>query len=674
MNTRLILIVSLGLTQIAFASPAAYTPITFEHVHLNDAFWSPRVKLMQTATLPTLLDVAAQQGKLDNFAIVAGRVTGKKIRPDNAADSDVYKLIEAAAYSLSTRRDAALEKRLDVLIDDIVAAQQPDGYLNTQFSLPPDHPSAPAADSKFVLTFGFGPAGRWDSRADNWPKNYSQMYCAGHLMEAGVAYFRATGKRPLLDAAIRLADHLVKRFPVDQPLNYADHPEVETALMKLYELTGTRAYLDLANHIVREVVFARPPDLGAGANRQPLAEQRVAWGHAVRTAYIYTGATDVVRATGAGDLRTALDALWHSIIDSRLYVHGGAGGPAKAEQLQPAWLLDPAQTYSESCANIAQGQWAHSLNLLTGEARYADLVELESYNGALSGLSLDGTRFFYSNLLAAGTAVRKNEHSGIRRTYLFCCPSKIPGFVAGIGRWVAAQNADTVALNQFAGGRVDFKLANGAAGALGVTSGLPWQGDVGVTVVAAAPQTFTLALRLPGWARGQPFPGNIYRYADESADAWTLAIDGQAVTVTPDAEGYLRLTRTWAPGTKVTLHLPMSPRRVVADPRAEMLTGRVAVMRGPLLYCLEQTDNPAGPVTAAALPADAVLRATWQPQLLGGVTTVTATNATTKLTFVPYFSWENRGVDEMNVWLVADPAKAAPLNLPTAAEKPNTNG
>lgn len=260
---RLLALAVLVVVPRSVAGPA-YAPITFGHVRVDDAFWSPRVHQLQTVTLPTLFDFAEQQGKLDNFRLVAGRLTGKKIRTYNAADSDVYKLIEAAAYSLATRRDAALEQRLDALIDDIVAAQQLDGYLNTQFTLPLGHPAAPAADAKFVQTFGFGPAGRWDSRADNWPKNYSQMYCAGHLIEAGVAYFRATGKRPLLDSAIRLADHMVKRFPVDQPLNYADHPEVETALTKLNELTGARAYLALADHLVRAVVFVCPPDLGGG--------------------------------------------------------------------------------------------------------------------------------------------------------------------------------------------------------------------------------------------------------------------------------------------------------------------------------------------------------------------------------------------------------------------------
>lgn len=428
--------------------------VPFAQVQVDDAFWTPRVRQIQEVTVPDLLDLAETQGKLDNFRIVAGRKAAN-YRTYNAADSDVYKLIEAAAYTLAWRRAPALEARLDALIDDIVAAQQPDGYLNTQFTLPAGAPHMPAPDARFVRTFGFGPEGRWASRADNWPKNYAQLYCAGHLFEAAVAYRAATGRDKLFTAAVKLADHLVRQFPVTEKLDYADHPEVEIGLMRLFEATGNRAYLALADHFARYVTFARPPDLGDGANRAPLAEQRMAWGHAVRTAYIYTGATDVVRHTGAADLREALDALWHSIVDNRLYVHGGVGGPAVAEQLQPAWLLDSAATYSESCANIAHGQWNHSLNLLTGEGGYADLVEHELYNGGLVGLGESGTTYLYSNPLAAGLGGRKNEHSGVRRRYLFCCPSKIPGFVAGVGRWAVATAPGSLTVNQFIGGTVE---------------------------------------------------------------------------------------------------------------------------------------------------------------------------------------------------------------------------
>ena len=666
--------ISLGLAgAVARAAVPVRQAVSFTRVAIDDPFWTPRIRQIQEVTVPDLFDLAEEQGKLDNFRIVAGRKAGR-YRTYNAADSDVYKLIEAAAYTLAWRRSPELERRLDALVDDIAAAQQPDGYLNTQFTLPPGQPGMPPAESKFVQTFGFGPAGRWNSRADNWPKNYSQLYCAGHLMEAAVAYRDATGKTTLFAAAVRLADHLVRQFPVGEKLDYADHPEVEIGLMRLYETTGREAYLWLADHFARQVTFARPPDLGDGANRAPLVTQRFAWGHAVRTAYIYTGATEVIRHTGAADLRLAIDSLWHSIVDSRLYVHGGVGGPAVAEQLQPAWLLDGAQSYSESCANIAHLQWNHSLNLLTGGAQHAALVEHELYNGALAGLGEDGRSFFYSNLLAAGTAVRRNEHSGVRRRYLFCCPSKIPGFVAGVGRWMLATAERTVMINQFIGGRASVEVPGAGAMMLRLRSEFPWQGRVSVKIEAAPATPVTLMLRVPGWAQGQPLPGEVYRYAGARVSTpWWLSIDGLPVAAAVQADGYVHLTRTWREGAEIVLQVPMEPRRVVADERAESLRGRVAVMWGPVLYCLEQVDNPTDRVTSAQLLSAAALRAVWRPDLLGGMMSLVS-GESGGLTFVPYYAWQNRGVGEMNVWLVEDPVKATPLNLPVAETRQNTKG
>ncbi len=373
--------------------------VPFNQVRIDDAFWSPRLDTDQKVTIPDMLDLAETQGKIDNFAIVAGRKAGK-IKLASCPDSDVYKLLEAAAYTLAWRRDPALESRIDKLIELIAAAQDKDGYLNTQFALPRDHPASPPANDPVVLRRGYGLPDRWKGTLATWPKGMGQLYCGGHLCEAAAAYYRATGKRAFLDVAIKFADHVYRRFPPGRPLDYADHPQIEIGLVRLFEATGDRRYLELANHLARNVAFARPPDLGNGTNCRPLAEQRKAWGHAVRTGYVYAGATDVCRYSDQPDLREALDSLWRSIVDRRIYVHGGVGGPAEAEQLDDDWILDPVETYSECCANIAHGQWNHALNLLSADARYADIVELEAYNGGLAGISLDGHKFFYSNTLA----------------------------------------------------------------------------------------------------------------------------------------------------------------------------------------------------------------------------------------------------------------------------------
>ncbi|MCX5772612.1 MAG: glycoside hydrolase family 127 protein, partial [Candidatus Hydrogenedentes bacterium] len=411
-----LLLAPLAALPAASAEPpprAGLRAVPFNQVIVADAFWSPRLEALQKVTIPGLLDLAEKEGKIDNFAIIAGRKPGK-ISLHNCGDSDVYKLIEAAAYTLAWRRDPALEKRIDDIVELIAAAQDKDGYLNTQFAFPLEHPASPPANAPHVKRFGYGPADRWKSTFASWPKGEGQMYCAGHLFEAAAAYYRATGKRALLDAAVKFADHVYRRFPPGQPIDYADHPQIEIGLMKLFEVTGDRRYLELANHLARNGNFARPRDLGDGENRKPLAEQRKAWGHAVRINYIYSGATDVCRYSDQPDLREALDSLWHSIVDRRIYVHGGVGGPADAEQLADDWILDPAGTYSECCANIAHGQWNHALNLLQADARFADLVEIEAYNGALSGISLEGNKFFYSNLLSVGAKGRANQFSGVR--------------------------------------------------------------------------------------------------------------------------------------------------------------------------------------------------------------------------------------------------------------------
>ncbi|MCB1132880.1 MAG: glycoside hydrolase family 127 protein, partial [Verrucomicrobiae bacterium] len=601
------------------------------------------------------LDLAGKQGKIENFRIAAG-AKGGTYRTHNAADSDVYKLIEDAAYSFATRRDADLERRIDVLIGTIVAAQQPDGYLNTQFTMPADHPSAPPADSKFVKTFGFGDSQRWSSRADNWPFGYSQLYCAGHLMEAAVAHFRATGKRDLLDAAIRNADHIAEVFTPDKIRGYADHPEIEIGLMKLHEVTADPRYLELADRFARFSRFSRPPDFGKKENTRPLHEQRRAYGHAVRTAYVYAGATDVVRSTGAEDLRTAIDALWRNVTAHKMYIHGGTGNGSPAEQHGHDDDLPIGPTYSESCAAIAQAQWNHRLNLLTGASRHADLVEWISWNNALAGVSLDGRDFFYSNKLNIGTRERRNEHSGVRRHYLFCCPSKVPGFVTGIGRWIYAKTDDALVVNQFIGGTVETKLTHGTI-RLSQESSMPWAGKVALHIHKAPATPTELRIRIPAWTRsGRPIAPAPYSFADGAKKLARVSVGNETIDSTPDDDGYLRIRRTWKSGDRIDLAFELTARRIHSDASIEANLGRVAISRGPLLYCLEETDNDFDPLDFE-LPPNAPLRSEFRPDLLGGVTVITGEGRagggnTVPFTAVPYNAWQNRGIGGLATLLI----------------------
>lgn len=688
-----------GLSASAETPPPAnpyphsrWREVPLTEVRLLDGFWLERLRVVQEKTLPDLLDLAEEQGKLDNFRLVAGRPTPSgrtQLRLFNAPDSDVYKLLEAAAYSLALRPAPELARRIDALIDLIAAAQQPDGYLNTQYTLPFGHPASPPPENRHARTFGYGPEFRWRSLAAEWPRGYSQLYCAGHLFEAAVAHYRATGQRRLLDVALRLAEHIAAVFTPEKIRDYAEHPEVELGLMQLYEVTGRARYLELADQLARYVRFSRPPDLDRAANSRPLVEQSAAIGHAVRTAYLYAGATDVVRATGAADLVGALDRLWENVVSRKMYVHGGTGNGAPAEQHGHDYDLPLLATYSETCAAIAQAQWNHRLNLRTGQARYADLVELESWNNALAGVSLAGTEYFYANKLNLGTERRTNQHSGVRCRYLFCCPAKAPVFLAGLARWIYAVPTSPVSarepalvVNQFVSSTVATTLA-GRPLRLTQRTELPAGGTTTFTVEQGTGAAWALRVRLPAWARAEatgPIPHGPYAYAVGERPTVRVTLNRTALPAEsgqPDADGYLTLRRTWQAGDTFRVEFSLPVRRVHAAPVIVAQRGRVALMRGPLLYCLEGVDH-AVDVQQLRLPPTAPLEARFAPALLGGVMTLVGTASApdgqpTPLCAIPYFAWQNRGLHALATLLIEDPDQLTP-EQPPASGPMNTNG
>lgn len=653
--------------------------VPFHHVKIDDHFWNPRLKRLQEVTLPDLFDTAEQQGKIDNFRIVAGRKQGR-LQLYNAPDSDVYKLIEAAAYSLAFRPAPKLRERVESYIDDIIAAQDDNGYLHTQYMIPRDDPRAPQdtkQNRKKLRTFGFGHKDRWVSLAEQWPYAYSQLYCAGHLFEAAVAWSRVTGDDRFLKSARRFADHIDYVFGegTERIRGYADHPQVEIGLMKLYEETGDAKYLNLADRFSRYIAFSRPLDLGRKENGKPLHKQRRAYGHAVRTAYIYAGATDVVRATGADDLRAAMEALWGNVTAHKMYLHGGTGNGSKAEQHGHDDDLPILATYSETCASIAQGQWNHRLNLLTGHARHADLVELEAYNSALSGINLAGNKFFYANKLNIGTVRRDSPHRGLRTHYLFCCPAKVPGFLGGLGRWIYATDDEGITINQYIGSELATKIQEGHV-SLKQRSELPWNGRCEIEVTEIPGETLKLRLRIPYWLRSPgPVPNGPYRYFGNAAGTPSISINGTAVATRPDDFGYL--TVEVSAGDLIKLDFPISIRRVVTQERIAANRGRVALMRGPLLYCLEGLDNRF-PVRHLVLPDDARISAEASDKLGGVVTLVgegyiTDDHSSVDFIAVPYFAWQNRGVHDLATLLIRRPDDVIE-ERPPSTEPMNTNG
>lgn len=638
--------------------------VPFDRVQVDDSFWNPRLKKLQEVTIPNLLDTADDPSKnvrgagiLHNFKVVAGRKEGQ-ITDDVVPDSDIYKLLEGASYTLAWRADPELSDRVDQVIDLIADAQADSGYLNTSFMLPADDPRNHDNDR-----LGYGKELRWNATWQRWPTGIGQLYAAGHLFEAAAAHHRATGNTNFLDVATKMADHIERQFPSGEPIKFADHPQVGIGLVRLYQVTGAKKYLKLANRLVSNVTYSRPPDYGDGHNRKPLHEQRIAWGHAVRVNYVWSAATDLVRYLGRSELETAVHSVWDSILDSRIYLHGGAGGPAEKEQLQKPYVLNSADTYSETCANIGHGMWNHRLNLLTGHAKFADVMEVEAYNGALSGVSLGGNKICYRNVLRSdGDLPRKAR----RRHYLFCCPSNVPRFLGGISRWIYAKNDDGIFVNLFIGSTADIQLPDREVTVKQNTS-YPWQGKTTLTIHPDEAATFDVALRIPRWLRASgPMPTSLYQFANKIGADWQITVNGKRIETGPVRQGYVRIHRQWEAGDTITLRLPMEPRRIHASDKVKSLRGKVAFMRGPMVYALEKPDNPGFDVREMRLPEDAAIKSEKRDDLLGGVVVLQGKGdvdeKTVDFTAIPYYAWQNRGVHPMTTWMYENrTASASPM-------------
>jgi DUF1680 family protein len=601
--------------------PRALTAVPFQEVHIKDEFWGPRLRINQTATIEANLRQCELTGRIANFA-VAGKLRPGKHRGALYNDSDVYKVIEGIAYTLTVRRDGALEKRTDAVIDQIAAAQQPDGYLNTYFTL-------------------VEPKNRWKNI-----QHGHELYCAGHLMEAAVAYHQATGKRKLLDVARKLADHIITVFGPGRKVDACGHEEIELALVKLYRATGEQRYLKQAQFFldVRGRADRRKLFGEYAQDHKPVREQREVTGHAVRAMYLYCGMADVAALTGDREMMKALESIWHDVVDRKMYVTGGIGPSASNEGFTVPYDLPNDSAYAETCAAVGMALWNQRMFLLTGEGKYADVLERVVYNGLLSGVSLAGDRFFYVNPLGS-----KGRHHRQEWFDCACCPDNVLRYVAGIGDRVYAHKGNGIWTVLYMGNTATVPLRDGKVKLIQETR-YPWDGDVRITLEPEKPFAFTMHLRLPACC----VPGNA-----------TLTVNGQrpAPQELSADKGYARLTRTWKAGDVIRLQLPMVARRAYADPHVKADVGRVALQRGPIVYCLEGVDNGGHP-RSFVLPKTAKLTAGFEKDLLGGVVVVRGealavsrgeggklVTRPVKYQAVPYSTWDNRAPGEMVVWL-----------------------
>ncbi len=650
--------------------PAA--PVPFTDVHLTDVFWAPRLDTNRTVTIPHIFKENEDTGRVKNFELAeaaqAGAPGGKFCTRFPFDDSDVYKIIEAASYALATHADAELDQHVDGLIAKIAEAQEPDGYLYT------------------VRTIGGPPPQDWLGK-ERWSHLYMshELYNLGHLYEAAAAHYQATGKKSLLAVAVKSANLVAKEFGPGKRTNPPGHEEIEIGLVKLYRVTGTRKYLDLANWFIdaRGRTEGRVPYENDGRtellygeyaqDNKPFVEQTEAVGHAVRAGYLYAGAADVAALTGNAAYVAALDKIWADMVGTKLYITGGIGAAGGWEGYGPPYRLPNASAYAETCANIATFLWNSRMQRLELDGKYADVMERILYNGVLSGISLSGDLFFYPNPLASF-----GQHERVPWFSCACCPPNVARILTSVPGYFYAATKDRVYVNLFAEGTGKMKVG-GTDLELVQTTEYPWKGDVKIEVRPARAAEFTLAVRIPGWAMNRPVPSDLYSYVEPAEGAPSLKVNGEPVALGLD-KGYALIKRTWRSGDVVELGLPMPVRRVVANEAVEADRGRVAVERGPLVYCAEWTDND-GRVSNLVLPDGATLAAEARPDLLNGVVVIKGeaeavsekagkiVSEKKPVTLIPYYAWANRGKGEMAVWLAREAGKARVAREPGLSAK-----
>ena len=629
-------------------------PVPFTAVQLNDAFWAPRLETNRVVTIPYAFGKCEESGRMDNFKRAAAVLRGEDV-PDRKPpgfpfdDSDPYKVLEGASYSLAVQPDAKLSAYLDKLIALFASAQEADGYLYTARTIDPEHPH------------------KW-SGAERWVKEQDlshELYNAGHLFEAAAAHYQATGQKNLLNIALKEADLLCKTFgPATDQLHYwPGHEVVEMGLAKLYRVTGDRRYLDLAKYFL-DVRGSRPGGNGYYQSNIPPVRQTEAIGHAVRAGYLYCGMADVAALTGDEDYVRAIDAIWENCVTKKLYVTGGIGALHRGEAFGRNYELPNLSAYCETCAAVANNFWNERLFLLHGDAKYMDVLERTLYNGLLSGVSLDGTKFFYPNPLECTGDYERSPWFGCA-----CCPGNITRYLPSLPGYFYAHQDSNIFVNLFAGGTAHINLDGGPAVKITQETKYPWDGAVKMTVAPDKSAAFTISVRVPGWARNEAVPGDLYKFSDTApTDPVTLKVNGASILFELK-QGYAVLNRTWNSGDTIELNLPMPIRRVVADENVKDDVGRVALQRGPVVFCAEWPDNPKGKVRNLILPDDQPLTADFEPSLLNGVETIKGRalsvskgadglSVKTEQDFkaIPYFAWANRGKGEMAVWFASSEA------------------
>ena len=580
--------------------------IDFSHVKINDNFWSPRLSKHVSATLPVCIDqIENQTGRIRNFENAAkGEGEHSGIFFD---DSDVYKALEGMAYSLINNPDPELEKKADEWIDKFAAAQQPDGYINTFYTLT-----------------------GLDKRWTNMDKH--EMYCAGHMIEAGVAYYQATGKRKLLDVCIRMTDHMMSQFGPGKRHWVPGHEEIELALVKLYQTTQEQKYLDFAYWLLEERGHGHGT-MGDEGKWDPVYYQDIVpvrrltdiSGHAVRCMYLYCGMADVAALKNDTGYIAAIDRLWDDVVHRNMYITGGIGSSRDNEGFTEDYDLPNLDAYCETCASVGMVLWNQRMNQLTGDSKYIDILERSLYNGALAGISLGGDLFFYVNPLESKGDHHRQEWYGCA-----CCPSQLSRFLPSIGNYIYASSDDALWVNLYIGNTGQIRIGETDI-LLTQETDYPWDGSVKLTISTSQPLEKEIRLRIPNWCK-----------------TYDLSINGKRINVSEE-KGYA-VIKDWKSQDVIALDMDMPVEIVAADPHVKENFGKRAIQRGPLVYCMEEIDNPVY-FDQIQLSPSTTFQTAFVSDILNGIKTIKTNGRAQSATFIPYYAWDNRKAGKMRVWI-----------------------
>jgi len=662
----IIFFVSLSLclqAQVKKSAGYPITPVSFTDVKITDAFWGQRLKASREVTIPLAFSKCEETGRYQNFVKAAHPSELYKVEGFSFDDTDVYKTIEGASYSMQTFPNKKLDKYIDSVLVLVAAAQEPDGYLYTARTMNPAHPHEWSGTK------------RWEKEEDL----SHELYDLGHMIEGAIAHYQSTGKRNFLDIAIKYADCATRAIgnKPGQLTIVSGHQIAEMALCKLYVLTGQKRYLDLAKFLLDKRGYTQRKEEYSQSHK-PVIEQDEAVGHAVRAAYMYTGMADVAALTGDTSYINAIDRIWSNIVNKKLYITGGIGANGNGEAFGKNYELPNMSAYCETCAAIGNVYMNFRLFLLHGDSKYFDVLERTLYNGLISGVSLDGGGFFYPNPLESIGQHQRQPWFGCA-----CCPSNICRFIPSVPGYIYAVNNSDVYVNLFIANHSDLKV-NGKSVELKQTTNYPWTGNVKLEISPKSKQNFTLKIRVPGWVTGNVVPGNLYSYTDKKTLAYTVKVNGKEVASTIE-KGYFSIQRAWKKGDNVEVHFDMEARTVKANAAVEADRGKIAVERGPIVYCAEWPDNDFN-IFSIIMNKKPEFKIENKPDLLYGINTI-QTDAQTmsydmqgklvikdvKLNMIPYYAWAHRGSGNMAVWLPVDLSATRPTMSPTIASESKVN-